>query len=515
MIGLSEAIGSAPFRVGDLLDWPAHFYPSRIAIEDTVPVTYTELRERSIARSTALAKCGVRRFQRWGLIADNSAEYFVSLFALMRLGAVAAPLQRSRTKEWLAQAAASAKLTGILSPADFQFIGSDAMPCSWQPFVVDGELRIFTADKPAGRAGETSPVIDVDPALIIWSSGSTRAPRGVVLQHRAVLANIRANVKSLGLRDDDRTLVVLPVAHAYALIHQCLCHLSIGATLCCPRQPLLAPSLCRQLEEAEVTTLTTVPAMLKIFVQGLRATGRACPHLRLVTVGAGPVTRETLAEAMDLVPAAQFAITYGLTEAGPRVATNFVDRNHIDPTCVGLPLPNVEIRLDSLRNGASEICLRGSAIKRSYADEPWDEGNDNTLRTADLGETINGRFHVRGRLDRSINRGGVLVAPETIESVLLRHPEVRSAVVMAQPHPFWGEVPVATIALEKGSQQSVEELRRFCIRWLSSAEMPAHFVLTHDATSMSSKDQKMLALFDDRVVASDSAKGQQGGTESR
>jgi long-chain acyl-CoA synthetase len=514
MIGISEAIGSAPFRVGDLLDWPAHFYPSRTAIQDTVSVTYAELRKRSIVRSEALADHGVRRFQRWGIIADNSADFFVSLFALARLGAVAAPLQRGRTKGWLSQAADSARLQGVIASDDFQ-LPSDDVPSYWQPRIADKSVLVFTADSLPDSPIESSCVIDIDPALIIWSSGSTRAPRGVVLQHRAVLSNIRANVRSLSLRDEDRTLVVLPVAHAYALIHQCLCHLSIGATLCCPRQPLLAPSLCRQLEEAEITTLTTVPAMLKILVEGLRVTKRSCQCLRLVTVGAGRVSRETLAEAIDLLPSAQFAITYGLTEAGPRVATNFVDRNQIDPTCIGSPLPNVEIRLRPLKNGSSEIFLRGSAIKRCYADEPWDEGNDSILRTADLGETCDGRFYVRGRLDRSINRGGVLVAPEAIESVLLRHPEVRSAFVKAQPHPFWGEVPAAVVTLQKGSQQTVEDLRRFCSRWLSTVEMPGDFVLTHDTTIGSVKDQKMLALFDKRVSARDPLKEQHGGSESR
>ncbi len=514
MMNLSEAMGGAPFCIGDLLDWPARFYGTRVAIEDNASVTYAELRERSIARSKELSDFGIERFQRWGLIADNSADFFILLFALVRLGAVAAPMQRSRTTEWLEQMAVDSNLEGVITPADFEFSGANLIPESWHEVVMPTGIRIFTA-KTLDRVSHTHPVIDVDPALIIWSSGSTRSPRGVVLQHRSVLSNIRSNISSLGLRDEDRTLVVLPVAHAYALIHQCLCHLAVGATLFCPRQPLFAPSLCRNLEEGKITTLSTVPAMLKIFVEGLRATGRRCPELRLVTVGAGRVSKELLADAMDLLPATTFAITYGLTEAGPRVATLFVDRDPIDPACVGKPLPNFEVRIDATQDGISEIRVRSSSLMRSYVDEVWVEGGDHVLRTTDLGEFDEGRLYIRGRLDRSINRGGVLIAAEMIESVLLRHPDVMNAVVHAQSHPFWGQVPVATLSVRKGSLQSIEQLRRFYSRWLTSTEMPTHFVLNQGMGALSSKEQKMLAIFDERITASTSSEEQQKGSEVR
>jgi fatty-acyl-CoA synthase len=256
--------------------------------------------------------------------------------------------------------------------------------------------------------------------------------------------------------------------------------------------------LCRQLEELEITTLTTAPPVLKILVEGLRRTGRTYPRLRLVTVGAGRANRDTLAEAMDLLPHARFAITSGLTEAGPRVATGFVERENIDPACVGAPLPNMEMRLERSADGASEICVRGRSLMRSYADESWAEGSDHSLRTSDLGEIRDGRLYVRGRLDRAINRGGVLIAAEPIEEAILRHPAVESVRVEAQPHPFWGETPVATLSLRDGQiPPSPEELRQFCARWLSPEEVPARFDVRGGALTLSVKDRSMLALVDD------------------
>lgn len=508
MISLTEAIGGAPVTIADLLEWPARLYPDRCAVHDGAgAVTFHQLRERAIARSRALAELGVRRFERWGVVAEHSAEFFVTLFALARLGAAAAPVQRNQPLGRYLQA----RLTGLLAPPTSRFDQAQAAPFS--QVVETDNLRMFSA---AARPLQPSPQempIDVDPALVIWSSGSTRAARGVVLEHGAVLANVRANVQALGLREQDRTLVVLPVAHAYALIHQCLCHLAIGATVCCPPAPLLAPALCRSLAALEITTLTTAPPVLRILVEGLRRTGHQCPQLRLVTVGAGRAHSETLAAAMDLLPDARFAITYGLTEAGPRVATGFLERSNLDPACVGAPLPNVEIRIAPRDNGASEIVVRGRSLMRGYADEAVNEGCDHSLHTSDLGEIHDGRLYVRGRLDRAINRGGTVYAAEPIEQVLLRHPAVESARVESESHPFWGQAPVAVLVLKDlHVQPSAEELRQLCASCLSPAEVPVRFDFQDESARTSSKDRQMMALLEGDLETSAVAAAGNGAT---
>src|SRR5436309_1084106 len=120
MIPISEAIGGAPVTIGDLLEWPARLYPARPAIQNSGTVTFEELRQHSIVRSEVFANFGVRRFQRWGLIADNSAEFFISLFALARLGAVVAPVQKNHTGERLEQAQREARLLGLIAPKSLQ-----------------------------------------------------------------------------------------------------------------------------------------------------------------------------------------------------------------------------------------------------------------------------------------------------------------------------------------------------------------------------------------------------------
>src|SRR5690348_11781984 len=117
MMTLNQAIGWAPLTIGELLDWPARLYPTRAAIEFNVPTTYEELRDRSVTRSNVLVDFGIRRFQRWGLLADNFTEFFTSLFALVRLGAVAAPIRHDQAAEELSQTASAAGLCGLIAAA--------------------------------------------------------------------------------------------------------------------------------------------------------------------------------------------------------------------------------------------------------------------------------------------------------------------------------------------------------------------------------------------------------------
>jgi fatty-acyl-CoA synthase/long-chain acyl-CoA synthetase len=246
--------------------------------------------------------------------------------------------------------------------------------------------------------------------------------------------------------------------------------------------------------ELSITTLVTVPPLLNMLADGLERSGRLCSALRLITVGGARANAKILARAMDLLPHVNFALTYGLTEAGPRVSTNFVKRGEADTTCVGTPLRNVEVRLANRENCAAEVCIRGSSLMRSYADAEWEEGLDYTLKTSDWGEMIDGKLHIRGRLDRAINRGGRLLVAEAIEDVLREHPAVKNVRVEGRQHSFWGEVPVAIVSIHKDKPQpTANDLRHFCAQRLSTSEMPVGFEIV-DFCKGNVKEQKMLAM---------------------
>jgi len=445
---ISSAFGSMPYLLGQLLEWPTQLYPDRAAIDGEFgQLSFEELKERISARKIELADLGAVRGGRWGLAYSTGLDFLTDLLALWQLECIASPLRTAWKAERLEELVVQAQLDGVL--------GSQTIPARLTP---------RTRDRSERRIGGAT---DLDVAMVLWTSGSTGDPRGVALQHHAVIANIVGNVNSLGIRDDDRTLVVLPLSHAYSLIGQCLCHLAVGGTLVFPKLPLVPTSLCRTLEDQRISTLALAPPLLKFMVAGLQRTHLTCPNLRLITVGAAQARAEDLEAVRDLLPNAKIALTYGLTEAGPRISTRFLGDGPVDPACVGMTLPNVAV---TEAEGVLQVHSRSQMA--GYLDSLDSRGEG--LATGDLGSIESGAVTLTGRVGRSINRGGVMVSPERIECVLGRHERVIECRVVSTPHPLYGEVPAALV---RGNSVTADELMRWCAAHLSPEELPASITL--------------------------------------
>ncbi len=492
---ISEAVSRSPFLLGQILDWPAALYPERAALEwEGGALTFAELQAAVRRRRERLAACGVGPRERWGLLLGNSPDLVVSLLALAGLGCVAVPLRSGLPWEKLSSHVRLTRLDGILTSETTQDrlaeLGFDRL-AGWD----EAGLRALCSRRASPREAEAFPLVDLDPALILLTSGSSGQPRAAVLEHHAILANLRGNVVSLGLRDDDRTLVLLPLTHAYALVHQCLAHLLIGATVCLAPGVPVGGLLHRYLESSRATTLSTVPPLLRSLVAGLKRSRCALADLRLITVGAAFADRLSVNECLALLPHVRLAITYGLTEAGPRVATHFVAPGEpFTPERVGAPLPNVAVGLRPLADGRQEIVLRTRSAMRGYLDELEARSAVTVLSTGDTGELRAGEIFLRGRMGRSINRGGILVGAEQIESALLAHPAVAAARVEAEEHPFWGSVPVATVTPAPGAEVDEQALRAHCAACLSPEERPFRFVIRPAGASfVPSKTQALAA----------------------
>lgn len=467
---LAEAFGRAPYLLGQLLDWPVQRYPERVAV--ACPGRTYRFAELAAAIEQRVAvRCEqVHPGECWGLALPNGPELLIELFALWRLGAIAAPLRLSWSRERIEAVAAQVPCAGVLWPGE--------------PLAV-AQRRVSKVPPPVALGGQ----IDLDPALVLFTSGSSGEPRGVILQHHAVLANLRANCAGLRLDDDDKTLVVLPLAHAYALIHQCLCHLAIGASVFFPPTPLLGPVLCRTLEEQEISTLALVPAALGLLTDGLERTARTCPKLRLITVGAAQADQAALVRLSALLPHTTLALTYGLTEAGPRVTTRFLAGELGETTCLGMPLPNVAVAEQdgSLWVRSRAQCLGYTPLPESL----W----ESALDTSDCGTITKEGIWLTGRRGRAINRGGTLVAPEGIEAVLREHPGVRFARVDPAPHPRWGVVLVATVAVV--GELSEAELMRWCAERLPPEERPER-VQIEAGERPHTKARELMQIFEER-----------------
>jgi len=302
-------------------------------------------------------------------------------------------------------------------------------------------------------------------AAVVWSSGTTGAPRGVCLSAENVVAGAAASAANLGWREDDRWLCALPLAHVGGLTIPIRCLLARRAVVALPRFEETAVLAAIRDPRRRPTLASFVPTMLARLVAA--DDGGALGRLRAILLG-GDAAPPALLEECRARGLAVLA-TYGLTEAGGQVATarpDAVARGAPDAGA-GPPLPGIEVRIDA----AGHILVRGPTVAHAILGEP-PRAPEAWLDTGDLGHVDTaGRLHPTGRARDLIVTGGENVSPVRVEEVLGRCPGVRAALVFGVPDPAWGQVVCA--ALVAGPDRPTDEaLRAHGSRWLAAHELP-------------------------------------------
>jgi len=294
------------------------------------------------------------------------------------------------------------------------------------------EERELPAESPA----RTNGLVDLDaPALRLLTSGTTAAPRPVVLTYGNLFWAALGSAAALGLDVQERWLCALPLAHVGGL--SILTRSVVYGTSVLLHERFDARRAVTAVMEEGVTLVSVVPTMLaRMLDAGLREP----PALRWALVGGAPLAPSLRARAEDAgVPVAE---SYGMTEAASQAVTE------------GVPLPGVRVELDE----DGEIILAGPTI-----------AGGGPLHTGDLGAwDAQGRLRIGGRKADTIITGGENVAPQEVEQVLLAHRDVEDAAVVGRPDPEWGEAVVALVVGGVGE----EDLRAWARERLAAHQVP-------------------------------------------
>jgi acyl-CoA synthetase (AMP-forming)/AMP-acid ligase II len=301
-------------------------------------------------------------------------------------------------------------------------------------------------------------------ALLLCTSGTSGTPSVVVLDMSSVLWNARANATALGLEPNDRAIVQLDCAYCYALVHQVFSHLIVGGSVALARHPPRLECLENDCRRMAANTLALVPSMLRAV---LRA-GSQIDRLRLLTVGGAPIREDLLADAAQRFRNTEIVVTYGLTEAGPRVCTRWYGGLRSDEGLVGRPLPGVVVTTDS----AGEIIVASPSNRSGYLRRGVFVAESQDLRTGDRGWIdVEGNVYLTGRVRPMICRGGLKIAPSEIERVLKGHPRVRDVRVASMPDARLGEVPCAYV-VATDPVPSADLLGQMCLAELGAEWIP-------------------------------------------
>ncbi|MBM9459375.1 AMP-binding protein [Nocardioides sp. zg-536] len=478
--------GTALTRLADIVRARAQVSPTARAMTTAAgAATFAELDELSSRIAHRLVSEGVRPGDRVAYIGRNSPEFLAVLYGAAKAGAVATAVN---------VLLAPAEVTWILDDAAPRavFLGAEdqhhrpaVQASTARPLVVSAapeDLTAWTADVPA-----TDPAADGggdEPALILYSSGTTGNPKGVVLSGHNMARALAAVQDLLELDDTSVAMAPIPFFHISGL------GLALVATLVGAELITFTPAgpedLVATLRERRVSHAVVVPTVLQRLVEMPQSQEPgAWEHLRYVIYGAAPMPTPLLRRAIDVL-GCKFVQSYGLTESsgGVTILTHEdhlagLERPHLLTSC-GRALGSVRLRVvdpvlgsDVAPGERGEIWIGGDHVMSGYwrNAEATDAAMSGAwLRTGDIGVLdAEGYLYVVDRLKDMLVSGGENVYPAEVERVLVEHPDVAECAVVAMPSPTWGEVPAALVVRRPGSAVDADAL----VAW--ARERMAHF----------------------------------------
>ncbi|MFI0980981.1 type I polyketide synthase [Streptomyces sp. NPDC021093] len=450
----------------ELLKEHAASAPRRVAYSDSRRgVTYDELERRTRALAGYLTRTGLRRGDRVAICLGNCVEAVESCLAVLRAGLVGVPLDpRSSDTELAHFLQDSGAVFAIVDTTRLARLRRPGAPYDSLGVLVtgtgplpDGVPRFRSAAESDGDAEIDLLGLD-DPAWMLYTSGTTHRPKGVLSTQRAALWSTAAcYAPVLGLSSDDRLLWPLPLFHSFSHSLAILGVTAVGASARIADELLPPGGLRQELHTAyealggPFTVLAGVPATYHRLVE---STGAAPQALRMCVVAGAP-SGAALRAAVEGAMGAPLLDVYGSTETCGVVTANRPEGPRVDDSC-GPPVPGMDVRIVDPRSGESapdgdegEVWVRGPSLMTGYHEQPGATAaalRDGWYRTGDLGRRVeHGHLLLTGRVSELIIRGGENIHPTEIEQVLLRCPGVAEAVVVGAPHDVLGEVPVAFV----------------------------------------------------------------------
>ncbi len=465
--------------------WPqvlemAHQYPDREAVvAPTGRMTYQEMTQRVFQHQRGLESLGLTRGDRVAAMLGNDWSYLVLYWAVLASGMVFVPLNTKLARPEVAE---------IMQDAEPQLVITEDALIAQLPETGSGQRMALSQFhrhlQDASTAPlDASPALPEDVALILYTSGTTGRPKGVMLTHANIAYQFYQSTSTLvGINPGDRVVSLYPLFHSAQHVFL-QAPLTVGATAVIDE---FSPKRVHQLlKEEHVTVFFGVPAMYHILLQDPTFLAVNFPDIRILTYGASLMPMETIQTIKNRFPHAPIKNLYGQTENSPAISGLDGEYALTKPGSVGRPLPGMTIAVfddddHELPSGVvGEVVTQGVNLMKGYYKNPQathDAVQNGWYHTGDLGYLDNeGFLYIIDRKKDMIIRGGQNIYPAEVENVLYQHPDVVECAVIGVPHTIYGEEVAAVIVKKAGALLDGERLRLFAKDRIASYKLPVHY----------------------------------------
>ncbi|HEX2189959.1 MAG TPA: acyl-CoA synthetase, partial [Longimicrobiaceae bacterium] len=429
--------------------------------------------------SALLAGAEDLREARVAFLAPPGWDYVAVQWGIWRAGGIAVPLAVSHPPAELEYVIRDADASIVVAHPDF---AGTLRPIA----EADGRRFLPTGEALAAAPGPLPVVEESRRAMMVYTSGTTGKPKGVVTTHTSLRAQVVALVEAWGWSADDRILLVLPLHHVHGIVNVLACALWAGAT-CEVLARFDADEVWERLGSGELTLFMAVPTVYRRLVAAWEEAGperrerlsAGCAGMRLMVSGSAALPVQTL-ERWREISGHTLLERYGMTEIGMALSNPLHGERR--PGHVGMPLPGVEVRLVD-EDGApvepgtpGEVEVRGPNVFLEYWRRPEataEAFRDGWFRTGDVAVVEDGYYRILGRRSVDIVKtGGYKVSALEIEEVLRTHPDVAECAVVGVEDPEWGERICAAVEVRDGASLTLEALQRWARERLAPYKLP-------------------------------------------
>ena len=473
-------------------------YPDRTAlVADNVRLSYREVGDYACRLAHALRSRGVQRGDRVVIFMDNGWRCAASIFGVLLASgafvAVNAQTKRDKLAFILSDAGAHVLLSEPHLARVFEPVAEE-MPtlrvlCA--PDVKALPIGVESLDEVLVGLPVTPPpqsAITLDLATLLYTSGTTGEPKGVMHSHQSLLFVLDSINEYLGFSEDDRLFSALPLNFGYGLF-QWLSAVRAGATLVLERSFTYPAQVFARMHGEAVTCFASVPTVYAMMLAQDAKQPLRFPSVRLLTNAAAALPVEFISGLRRLFPNARLCKMYGQTEC---IRSAYLEPGLAEakPESVGCAIPGTELLLlgedgQAVRTGeVGTLFVRGPHVMRGYWNQPERTAEvlvpgplpgELLLKSGDLfRQDTDGDFYFVARGDEIIKSRGEKVSPAEVENVIYSLPAVREAVVAGIPDPLLGEAVCAFVALREGDRLTIQDIKRVCSDRLENYMIPKH-----------------------------------------